>query len=106
MSKEDLEIRFKNSNFYRLVMAYRQFAHKQANINPISLSKQVILPELQPEQFGLNLTDKVPFKGILEIQQKEGTVSEALKFLNNVYCSHIGVEFNHLEVNISQLLIF
>ncbi|XP_035740721.1 probable 2-oxoglutarate dehydrogenase E1 component DHKTD1 homolog, mitochondrial isoform X1 [Vespa mandarinia] len=97
VSKEDLEIRYKNSNFYRLVMAYRQFAHKQADINPISLSKQMILPELQPKQFGLNLTDKVSFKGILKIKQKEGTLSEALKFLNDVYCSHIGVEFNHLE---------
>ncbi|XP_015189575.1 PREDICTED: probable 2-oxoglutarate dehydrogenase E1 component DHKTD1 homolog, mitochondrial [Polistes dominula] len=97
VSKEDLETRVKNSNFYRLVMAYRQFAHKQANINPISLSKQITLPELQPEQFGLNLNDNVIFKGILEIKQNEGTVLEALKFLNTVYCSHIGVEFNYLE---------
>ncbi|KAK2579350.1 hypothetical protein KPH14_008300 [Odynerus spinipes] len=95
--KEDLEIRSKNSNFYRLVMAYRHLAHKQANINPIALSKQIMLPELKPEKFGLNLTDRVSFKGILETEQKEGTVSEALEFLNHVYCCNIGIEFSHLE---------
>lgn len=97
VSKENLKIRSENSNFYRLVMAYRHLAHKQANINPISVSKKQALSELEPEKFGLKLTDKVSFKGILETEEKEGTVSDALKFLNTVYCSNIGVEFSHLE---------
>ncbi|OAD60605.1 hypothetical protein WN48_05122, partial [Eufriesea mexicana] len=91
------KIRSKNSNFYRLVTAYREFGHKQANINPISAEKPTPLVELKPERYGLNLKDKVSFEGILTISEKEGTVEEALKFLHRTYTGSIGLEFNYLE---------
>lgn len=98
VSKEYLDIRSKNSNFYRLVTAYREFGHKQADINPISTKKPISLAELKPERFGLNLRDKVFFKGILTMGKEEGTIEEALQFLNKTYCGSIGVEFSYLEV--------
>ncbi|XP_076752321.1 2-oxoadipate dehydrogenase complex component E1 [Xylocopa sonorina] len=95
--KEYLEIRSKNSNFYRLVTAYRELAHKQADINPVSTEKPIPLVELKPERFGLNLTDKVSFRGILAIGKEEGTVNEALEFLNKTYSGSVGLEFSYLE---------
>lgn len=95
---EYLEIRSKNSNFYRLISAYREYGHKQAEINPVATKKPVPLAELKLERFGLSLDDKVPFKGILSMGKDEGTVEEALQFLKETYTGHIGVEFSYLEV--------
>lgn len=81
-----------------MVTAYREFGHKQADINPISTKKPISLAELKPERFGLNLRDKVSFKGILTMGKEEGTIEEALQFLNKTYCGSIGVEFSYLEV--------
>ncbi|XP_076662431.1 putative 2-oxoadipate dehydrogenase complex component E1 homolog [Halictus rubicundus] len=95
--KEYLETRSKNSNFYRLVTAYREFGHKQANVDPVSAKKPTPLAELNPERFGLRLTDKVCFEGILTANKKEGTVEEALEFLDKTYSGTVGLEFSHLE---------
>ncbi|XP_015428889.1 PREDICTED: probable 2-oxoglutarate dehydrogenase E1 component DHKTD1, mitochondrial [Dufourea novaeangliae] len=95
--KNYLETRSKNSNFYRLVTAYREFGHKQADIDPISPTRPIPLAELDPEKFGLRLTDKVSFEGILTTNKKEGTVEEALKFLNETYSGTVGLEFSYLQ---------
>ncbi|XP_032684667.1 probable 2-oxoglutarate dehydrogenase E1 component DHKTD1 homolog, mitochondrial [Odontomachus brunneus] len=95
--KEYLNERTRQSNFYRLVDAYRTHGHKQADIDPISICKPSLLHELQPNNFGLNLKDKVRFRGILFTQQDEGTIEEAIQFLNDTYSSTIGTEFSHLE---------
>ncbi|XP_017891896.2 probable 2-oxoglutarate dehydrogenase E1 component DHKTD1 homolog, mitochondrial [Ceratina calcarata] len=95
--KEYLETRSKYSNFYRLVTAYRELAHKQANVDPISPKRPISVAELNPERYGLNLNDRVSFKGILEMGKEEGTVEEALKFLDKTYSDTIGLEFSYLE---------
>nr|XP_031847818.1 probable 2-oxoglutarate dehydrogenase E1 component DHKTD1 homolog, mitochondrial [Nomia melanderi] len=95
--KQYLEARAKNSNFYRLVAAYREFGHKQADVNPISLEKPSPLSELNPERFGLRLTDRVSFDGILSTNRKEGTVEEALAFLRSTYSGTVAFEFGYLE---------
>lgn len=98
MPKKYLEERARQSNFYRLVSAYRTHGHKQADIDPISIGKPQLLSELQPKTFGLNLLDKVRFRGILFTQQDEGTVEEAIRFLHATYSGTVGTEFSHLEV--------
>ncbi|XP_012538117.1 probable 2-oxoglutarate dehydrogenase E1 component DHKTD1 homolog, mitochondrial isoform X3 [Monomorium pharaonis] len=95
--KQYLDERSRQSNFYRLVSAYRAHGHKQAKLNPVSTSKLELLSELQPKNFGLNLMDKVCFRGILFTQQYEGTIEEAIRFLQATYCGTIGTEFGYLE---------
>ncbi|XP_046737015.1 probable 2-oxoglutarate dehydrogenase E1 component DHKTD1 homolog, mitochondrial isoform X1 [Diprion similis] len=97
VSRESLTSRAKYSNFYRLVTAYREHGHKQANIDPISLQTPSPLPELNLNKFGLNGDDKVSFQGILNAKQTEGSVNEALSILKNVYTGAVGVEFSYLE---------
>ncbi|XP_036143578.1 probable 2-oxoglutarate dehydrogenase E1 component DHKTD1, mitochondrial isoform X2 [Monomorium pharaonis] len=41
--------------------------------------------------------DKVCFRGILFTQQYEGTIEEAIRFLQATYCGTIGTEFGYLE---------
>lgn len=96
--REHLDERAKQSNFYRLVDAYRTHGHKQADIDPLSVYKPSLLSELQPSNFGLNLKDRVRFRGILFTQQDEGTIEEAIHFLKDTYSGTIGTEFNCLEV--------
>jgi probable 2-oxoglutarate dehydrogenase E1 component DHKTD1 len=96
--EEVLKSRCNESNFYRLVTAYRQHAHKNADVNPVVLTREIsILPELDPKRYGLNENDKVNFSGIINTQKEEGTVAEALEFLHKVYSKAIAVEFTHLE---------
>ncbi|PSN50780.1 putative 2-oxoglutarate dehydrogenase E1 component DHKTD1 [Blattella germanica] len=70
---EAIESRIKQSNFFRDV------------------------PELQLRYYGLNETDKVSFKGILSAPVNEGSVAEAVEFLQKTYSSHLSAEFNYLE---------
>ncbi|RZC41620.1 2-oxoglutarate dehydrogenase E1 component DHKTD1 -like protein, mitochondrial, partial [Asbolus verrucosus] len=96
--EEVLKNRCNESNFYRLVTAYRLHAHKNADINPVALTRDIsILSELEPNRYCLDENDKVNFRGILTSPKDEGTVKEALEFLDRVYNKSIAVEFAHLE---------
>ncbi|XP_025833419.1 probable 2-oxoglutarate dehydrogenase E1 component DHKTD1 homolog, mitochondrial [Agrilus planipennis] len=94
-----LENRNKESNFYRLVTAYRENAHLVANINPINLDRNTprVLQELDPKTYGLKKEDEVNFVDIIHHDKPKGTVSEALEFLNKVYCGNISAQFSYLE---------
>ncbi|GJQ76322.1 hypothetical protein Trydic_g2045 [Trypoxylus dichotomus] len=94
--EEIIRKRNENSNFYRLVTAYRQHAHKIANVNPIGLTISS-LPDLDPKYYGLNNDIVVDFEGILNTTQKQGSILEALDFLKSAYCQAVGVEFLHLQ---------
>ena len=99
VSKEELEARCKYSNFYRLISAYRELGHKQADIDPIALSKPQALSELQAKRFGLDLQETVCLHGLLAGQTKNNvTIGEALNILNKIYSGTISAEFSYLEV--------
>lgn len=101
MSKEELEARAKNSNFYRLVTAYREFGHKQANVNPIALKPPQSLGELRPDRFGLQLSDSVRLRSLLNCQDRDDvTVAEAVEILERMYSGPMSAEFSYLEVRI------
>lgn len=61
-------------------------------------------PELEPTRYGLQISDKVNFKGILDIPGKpEGTVKDALEYLESIYTKTISAEFLYAEVKSSDL---
>ncbi|XP_008214961.1 probable 2-oxoglutarate dehydrogenase E1 component DHKTD1 homolog, mitochondrial isoform X1 [Nasonia vitripennis] len=95
--REQLAARAQQSNFYRLLTAYREHGHKQAVVNPIALSKPRALPELRPEHFGLDLADNVRMEGLLRADKADGTVEDALDILNRIYCGTMSAEFSYLE---------
>ncbi|EFA05916.2 probable 2-oxoglutarate dehydrogenase E1 component DHKTD1 homolog, mitochondrial [Tribolium castaneum] len=86
------------SNFFRLVSAFRQNAHKTADVNPVALTREVtIFPDFDPKRYCLDPDTKIKFTGILNTTQSEGTVAEAVDFLRHVYGKNIAAEFTHLE---------
>nr|CAI5846988.1 unnamed protein product [Callosobruchus analis] len=91
--------RCKESNFYRLVTAYRQHGHKCSNIDAVSFSQNssCIIPELDLKRYGLSINKEVTFSGIVNSEKHKGTVSEAEQLLKSIYCEHIAAEFLHLE---------
>lgn len=83
--------------------AYRDHGHKSALINPIALSKPEQLPELQPIQYDLDLNQTVAYHGIIaNPKNHNGTIQEAIQFLQKTYCQHIGAEFSYLSTEESE----
>ncbi|XP_023016659.2 probable 2-oxoadipate dehydrogenase complex component E1 homolog [Leptinotarsa decemlineata] len=96
--KEVIETRYKESNFYRLALAYRQHGHKCSNINPVSLAKiNSVVPELEIERYGFSSNDNIRFGGIINSHKDEGSIEEAVEFLKNVYCKNIAAEYLYVE---------
>ncbi|XP_058809659.1 probable 2-oxoglutarate dehydrogenase E1 component DHKTD1 homolog, mitochondrial [Phymastichus coffea] len=94
---EELRARAENSNFYRLLAAYREHGHKQADVNPIALRRPRALAELRPERFGLRLSDGVRLRGLLHCRERDATVAEALDLLDRMYSGAMSAEFAYLE---------
>lgn len=101
VSETVLRERANNSKFYRLVTAYKQHGHKIADINPVVLPKQTSKQntELDPSFYGLHENDNVSFSSIFNVDKQNGTVSEAIKLLQQIYAEQISAEFMYLENN-------
>ena len=56
------------------------------------------LQELNPQKYGLDLSEKISFENLFKSEKIEGTVQEAIEILTKIYSGTIGVEFAHLEV--------
>ncbi|KAK6641528.1 hypothetical protein RUM44_013240 [Polyplax serrata] len=94
---EVLQLRSKNCNFTRLVAAYRKYGHLKAKINPVALAKIEDIPELEPSYYSLELQQRVPYKGILNVvNEADGTIESAISFLEKTYCHNIGYEISYL----------
>ena len=98
--KEELDLRAEHANFYRLICAYRDLGHKQADVDPIAVKKPKALSELKPENFGVRCKDNVRLRGLLQVEKSESDIAEAVDILRKMYCGTISAEFNYLEVSI------
>ncbi|XP_014250511.1 probable 2-oxoglutarate dehydrogenase E1 component DHKTD1, mitochondrial [Cimex lectularius] len=86
-----------NAKLYPLVAAYREHGHKKAQTNPANFSTHTLeVPELNLNCYGLNSKEKYSFDGLLNDKQ-DGTVDDAVQWLEDTYCGKISVEFTHLD---------
>lgn len=93
-------------NVFRLVAAYRKYGHLKATINPVALSRVEHVPQLNPSHYLLKPNQNVSYKGIIASNEKsEGTVEEAIKFLEKTYCQSIGYEISYLPTEEFEWLI-
>ncbi|XP_069689764.1 2-oxoadipate dehydrogenase complex component E1 isoform X2 [Periplaneta americana] len=97
VSVDVLKSRAEQSNFFRFVTAYRRHGHKRANINPVAISETSTVPELEPRYYGLSENNNFIFNAIISTPVSEGTVADAIDFLNKTYSGTISAEFNYLE---------
>ena len=56
------------------------------------------VPEIELHHYGLNENDRFSFSGILYAPVAEGTVADAVSFLQKTYCNNMSAEFTYLEV--------
>ena len=81
-----------------LISAYRYLGHRQADINPLSVTARPAIPELNPEFHGLSHKD---MDTIFETDSIAGIskapLREILSMLAMTYCGTIGSEFEHLN---------
>ncbi|XP_026279929.2 2-oxoadipate dehydrogenase complex component E1 isoform X1 [Frankliniella occidentalis] len=95
LERKNTEARVKQSNFYRLVEAFRTHGHKVAGTNPYRLSEPAAVPELDVSRYGLRPEDAVSPGGILEGSCR--TVAEAVESLRAAYCGPISTDLSYLE---------
>lgn len=90
----------------QLVHAYRSRGHYNAKLDPLKLNKQVRTP-LSLESFGLSRSDldeRVYYTNGDQIEQIP--LRDLVKRLEDLYCSHIGYQFTHIdELEVQQWII-
>ncbi|PVD25710.1 hypothetical protein C0Q70_13370 [Pomacea canaliculata] len=91
--------RIQNGNIVRLVEAYRRYGHRKAHLDPLGLKQNSWYPELDLNQFGVShtLESTVPLAGIFSGGVDRIRVGDLIAQLENVYCSSMGAEFEHLQ---------
>jgi len=85
------------SRMASLIYAYRNSGHRIARVNPLGGDPDPH-PDLAIEEFGFTEADldRTFDTGHLHMPQRS-TLREILDFLQETYCSHIGVEYLHIQ---------
>ncbi|WP_167757833.1 2-oxoglutarate dehydrogenase E1 component [Deinococcus fonticola] len=79
-----------------LITAYRVYGHIAARTNPLKMRGIPVIPELQPEFYGLTEAD---LNTQVEDGPYRGTLREVIEQLKDTYCGTIGFEYNYLPAN-------
>jgi 2-oxoglutarate dehydrogenase E1 component len=91
--EKDLNIRVAN-----LVLAYKRFGHLAANLDPLGLTPQKYVFEIDLKNHGIEESDlekEVELNGILGLQKAK--LSQVLEYLNFIYANKIGAEFEYIS---------
>ena len=81
-----------------LIRAYRIAGHLKADLDPLRLTEQKYIPDLDPKTYGIedNDMDKEVFiDGVFGINTI--TIRELINILEKNYCGKIGVQFMHIQ---------
>ena len=76
-----------------LITAYRVYGHIAARTNPLKMRGIPVIPELQPEFYGLTEAD---LNTQVEDGPYKGTLREVIGQIRDTYCGTIGFEYNYL----------
>ena len=102
---DEIENRNRNSNLLRLVYAFRSHGHRQANLDPLNLTPDEKVPELDISRYGLPPTGTTfNLGGIVHvgktsdpsISRDKAPIETIIKHLKESYCGRIGFEFAHI----------
>ena len=84
-------------NVYRLIQGYRSRGHLLSDTNPIRPRKDR-KPHLDLADYNINSSDLSKNFAIIKASGIPcDTLGEAIDYLKNIYCSHIGVEYMHSD---------
>jgi 2-oxoglutarate dehydrogenase E1 component len=87
----------KQSHVHYLIAAYRAIGHLQAHLDPLSGPPEPT-PKLALEQFQLSEADlDTSFDVGTYLGGGQMTLRDIIASLQQIYCSHIGVEYAHIQ---------
>ena len=81
-----------------LIRAYRIAGHLKADLDPLELTEQKYIPDLDPKTYGIDDNDmdkEVFIDGVFGINTI--TIRELIEILEKYYCGKIGVQFMHIQ---------
>ncbi len=81
-----------------LIRAYRIAGHLKADLDPLHLTEQKYIPDLDPKTYGIEASDmdkEVFVDGVFGINTI--SIRELIKVLEKNYCGKIGVQFMHIQ---------
>ncbi len=81
----------------RLIEQYRSWGHLAANLDPLGTTRP-FPPQLTLQSFGIEDADLATLVTVDSLPlPSPSTVGEVVAFLEETYCSSVGVEFMHIE---------
>ncbi len=88
----------KQFHVLQLINAYRYAGHQLANLDPLGLTTNPVVPELELSYYQLETTDldREFHIGSFMANQERMTLRDLLAALRNTYCDVIGAEFMHM----------
>ncbi|MGP1955121.1 MAG: 2-oxoglutarate dehydrogenase E1 subunit family protein, partial [Arsenophonus sp. NC-QC1-MAG3] len=97
-SVTDLSLDMKQVKVLQLINAFRFRGYQNANLDPLELLKQEMLPDLDPASYDLTAADfeKNFNVGSFRIDQEKMKLSELYAALKHIYCASIGAEYMHI----------
>ncbi|MFP3014668.1 MAG: 2-oxoglutarate dehydrogenase E1 component [Arsenophonus sp.] len=94
----DYPLDTKQDKVLKLINAFRFNGHKNANLDPLNISKQESVPDLDLAFYDLSEDDfhKTFNVGSFSIGQKKMKLTDLHAELKRIYCSSIGAEYMHI----------
>jgi 2-oxoglutarate dehydrogenase E1 component len=92
-AERDLSIHVAN-----LILAYKKFGHLAADLDPLGLMPVQHVPEINPQNHGIENSDlekEVNLHGILGFEKT--TISKVIQQLEFIYANKIGAEFQYIR---------
>ncbi len=88
----------KQFHVLQLINAYRYAGHQYANLDPLGLTTNPVIPELELSYYQLDTADldREFHIGSFLANQERMTLRDLLASLRNTYCDVIGAEFMHM----------
>ena len=81
----------------QLINAYRFRGHEHADLDPLELRDQDLVPELHPAFYKLDDDDMAAvFNTGSLVGEDTASLQEILEILRRSYCGHIGLEYMHI----------
>ena len=81
-----------------LIRAYRIAGHLKADLDPLKLTEEKYIPDLDPKTYGLKedaMNKEVFVDGVFGINKIK--LSELIQILEKYYCGKIGAQFMHIQ---------
>ena len=87
----------KQAEVLRYINAYRVRGHQHANLDPLQLREQEVVPDLDPSHHGLTQADfNTVFNTGSLVAAKDLTLNEIHRIVHQVYTGSIGSEYMHI----------